>query len=85
MGQKEVGYYSDFLESIDLPATGDTVTNTVFIRDRESSYNIPALKLEYGTCDENRHELTGEKYAVLTWCGNKPNYVDKDTLFSLDI
>lgn len=85
MAQKEVGYYSDFLESNDLPASGDIVANTVFIRDRESAYNVPSLKLEYGTCDENRHELTGEKYAVLTWCGNKPNYVDKDTLFSLDI
>lgn len=85
MAMKNGGYLSDFLEMLDLPAAGGSVmSHVVFLRDDASSYSIPSLKLEYGTCNENRHELTGEKYAVLTWVGNSPQYVDTDVLYSID-
>ncbi len=84
ISQRNGGYYNDFLEKLGLPDTGKIMTNVVFIRDSNSAWNIPTMKLEYGTCDENRHELTGEKYAVITWIGNKPQYVDTDVLYSID-
>lgn len=85
VGRKEAGYYSDFLEALGLPCRGPVISHMVFIRDSDNAYNIPSLKLEYGMCDDNRHELTGEKYAVLRWCGNRPEYVDNDVLYSIDI
>ena len=85
VARKDAGYYSDFLESIGLPCHGPVISHMVFIRDSDNAYNIPTLKLEYGMCDDNKHELTGEKYAVLRWCGNKPEYVDTDVLYSIDI
>lgn len=85
MGKREVGYYSDFMKALGLPSMGQHFAHMVFIRDTDSAYNIPSLKLEYGTCDENKYELTGEKYAVLRWCGNEPEYADVDTLYSMDI
>lgn len=84
IAMKNGGYYSDFIEALDIPSSGKILANTVFLRDRDTSYTIPSLKLEYGTCNENRHELTGEKYGVLTWVGNKPEYVDTDVLYSID-
>lgn len=84
ISQRNGGYYNNFVEALDLPANSKLLSNTVFIRDSMNSWSIPTMKLEYGTCDENRHELTGEKYAVITWIGNKPQYVDTDVLYSID-
>lgn len=84
IAQRNGGYYADFIEKLNLPASGKLLKNTVFIRDSNNVYNIPTMRLEYGTCNENLHELTGEKYAVITWVGNQPDYVDTDVLYSLD-
>lgn len=84
ISQRNGGYYGDFLEMLNLPCSGKLMSNTVFIRDSDNAYNIPTMRLEYGSCNENLHELTGEKYAVITWVGNQPDYVDTDVLYSLD-
>lgn len=84
IAQRNGGYYGDFLEMLGLPSGGKLIQNTVFIRDSDNAYNIPTMRLEYGSCSENLHELTGEKYAVITWVGNQPDYVDTDVLYSLD-
>lgn len=84
MSHSNSGCYSAFAEMNGLPYNGRLQNRIFFIRDDPSYRSLPAMRLEYGTCSENLHELTGEKYAVITWSGNEPQFVDDDILWSLD-
>ena len=84
MSNANAGYYRNFLELINIPSDGRLIDKIVFIRDDPSYSALPSLWLEYGTCTEQMHPLTGEKYAVITWDNNQPTIADNDILWGLD-